>query len=106
LTSWAVDAEAYTLGMRVRDYLGMSWPPMPGGAFTRYQQFPADQRVPIAEVFPAINGFLTFTCEFQGNLHTYDLPMDDQGLAEEFVRLLSRHAGSTLEQFGELRLDY
>jgi hypothetical protein len=79
---------------------------MPGGAFTRCQQFPTDQRAPVAEVFPVMNEFVTFTCEFQGDRHTYDLPMEDQGLAEEFARLLARHVGTTLEQFGELRLDY
>ena len=92
--------------MKIKDFLGTSWPPMPGGAFTWYQDLPTDQRVSVAEVFPVRNEFLTFTCESQGDRHTYDLPMEDQGLAEEFARLLSRHIGTTLEQFGELRLDY
>jgi hypothetical protein len=92
--------------MRLKDYLRTSWPPMPGGSFTRYQEFPVDQRVSVAEVFPSVNAFVTFTCEFRGSRPTYDLPMKDQGLAEEFSRLLSRHIGTTLEQFGELPLDY
>lgn len=92
--------------MRVKDYLGKIWPPMPGGAFTRYQEFPADQGVSVAEVFPVVNECLTFACEFQGNRHTYDLPMGDRELALELARLLSRHVGTTLEQFGDLCLDY
>ena len=79
---------------------------MPGCAFTRYEQFPTGQRVSIAEVFPVMNEFVTFTCEFQGSRHTYNLLMEDQGLADEFAGFLSRHIGTTLEQFGEVRLDY
>lgn len=92
--------------MRVKDYLRTSWPPTPGGTLARYQEFPVDQRVSVAEVFPSVNAFVTFTCEFQGSRPTYDLPMGDPGLAEEFARLLSRHIGDTLEYFGELPLDY
>lgn len=93
--------------MKVRNFPGMvSWPPMPGGAYTSYQAFPTDENVLVTEVFPVMNEFVTFTCEFQGPRHSYDLQMVDVETAREFARLLSRHVGTTLEKFGDFRLDY
>jgi hypothetical protein len=91
--------------MKVKKYFP-SWPPLPGGAFAGYQQFPIDQSLCVDEVYPPLAGCMTFTCRFQESRPTYDVPLGDQPLAEELSRLLSRHQGTTLEQFGELRLDY
>jgi len=93
--------------MVVRDYPGIKdWPPMPGGACALGQAFPLDEDVIITEIFPARNEFVTFTCEFQGAQHTYDLLMTDIRMAEEFVRLMRRHVvGKTLGKFGDFRLD-
>jgi hypothetical protein len=93
--------------MRVRDYPGIKdWPPMPGGAYAKGQVFPLDEKVVITKIFPVVNEFVTFTCEFQGAQHTYDLPMTDLGMAEEFARLMQHHVvGETLEKFGDFRLD-
>ncbi len=95
--------------MLLRDYPGIAlgaWPPLPGGAYTPTQAFPIDERVLVTKVFPLVNEFVTFTCEFQGSQHTYDLQTTDTGMAKEFARLLKRHVGETLEKFGEFRLDY
>lgn len=95
--------------MLLKDYPGIApnaWPPQPGGAFTPYQAFPVDEKVLVTEVFPVVNQFVTFTCEFQGSQHTYDLQTADAETAKEFARLLKRHVGKTLEKFGEFRLDY
>ena len=95
--------------MLLKDYPGIApgaWPPMPGGAYTPSQIFPVDERVLVTEVFPVVNEFVTFTCEFQGSRHTYDLQTTDARMAEEFARLLKRHVAKTVEKFGEFRLDY
>lgn len=87
--------------MKVKDYHGIvPWPPMPGGAYASSESFPVDQKVMVTEVFPAVNEFVTFTCEFHGKQHSYDLHMADRATAEEFVRWLQRHVGQTCEQFG------
>jgi hypothetical protein len=96
------------MGMLLKDYPGIvSWPPQPGGAFNGHvpPPFPVDQKVMVTKVFPVINEFVTFTCNFLGNEHTYDLQMEDKATAEEFARLLVKHVGKTLEQFGEFPLD-
>jgi hypothetical protein len=96
-----------SLMMTVRDYPGIKdWPPTPGGAYAKRQSFPLGENVIITEIFPVRNEFVTFTCEFQGAQHTYDLSMTDIGMAEEFARLMQRHVvGKTLEKFGDFRLD-
>lgn len=95
--------------MLLKDYPGIApfaWPPQPGGAFTPHQAFPFDEKVLVTEVCPVVTQFVTFTCEFQGRQHTYDLQTTDTVTAKEFARLLNRHKGKTLEKFGEFRLDY
>ena len=79
---------------------------MPGGAYAKGQAFPLDDSVVITKIFPVRNAFVTFTCEFQGGQHTYDLSMTDIGMAEEFARLMQRHVvGKTLEKLADFRLD-
>ena len=95
--------------MLLKEYPGIvphAWPPQPGGAFTPGQAFPVDEKVMITRVFPALDEFVTFTCEFRGKQHSYDLQTSDNGMAKELSRLLERHVGKTLEKFGEFRLDY
>ena len=92
--------------MKVKEYPGIaSWPPLPGGAYAGTEPFPLDQTVKITEVFPVVNEFVTFTCEFQGRQHSYDLQMADKPTAKGFAMWLQRHTGKELEQFGEFRLD-
>jgi hypothetical protein len=92
--------------MRVREYPGIvSWPPLPGGAFAGSEPFPLDQTVAIQKVFPVVNEFVTFTCEFAGREHSYDLQMVDMATAEGFAMWLQRHVGKALQQFGEFKLD-
>ena len=52
-----------------------------------------------------VNEFVTFTCEFSGSEHSYDLQMTDKATAEGFAIWLQRHVGKALGQFGEFRLD-
>jgi len=95
--------------MRLRNYPGVvSWPPLPGGAYSGYEEFPLDESaVVISQVFPVVNEFVTFTCEFKGRRHTYDLQVQDEETASELARLLCRrHIGNTLQSLGECRLDY
>ena len=93
--------------MRVRDYPGIvSWPPMPGGAYSPTQAFPIDEDVIITETYPVVDEFVTFTCAFQSSQHTYDLQMTDMATAEEFARLMQNHVvGKTLGKLGDFRLD-
>jgi len=92
--------------MKVKDYPHIvDWPPQPGGTYKRGQAFPLDQNVLITEIFPVINEFVTFTCEFQGDRNTYDMQTENKAFAGEFARLLKPHVGKTLEKFGEFRLD-
>jgi len=106
----ATDNECTVISMMLlKDYPGIApgaWPPSPGGVYAPHQAFPVDEKVLVTEVFPVVNEFVTFTCEFQGNQHTYDLQTTDAEIAKEFARLLKRHVGKTLEKFGEFRLDY
>ena len=92
--------------MKVKNYPGIvSWPPLPGGAFSSNEPFPVDEEVEIFEVFTVINEFVTFTCEFRGGRHTYDLQMVDKATAEGFATWLKKYVGKTIRQFGEFRLD-
>ena len=95
--------------MLLKDYPGIApgaWPPSPGGSYASHQAFPTDEKVRVVQVFPVIDEFVTFTCDFQGNDHTYDLQATDTAMAKEFAHILKRHVGKTLEKFGEFRLDY
>jgi|SRR5271165_4517836 len=93
--------------MKLREYPGIrDWPPMPGGAFLPHEPFPIDETsVVIAEVFPVINEFVTFTCDFNGRPHAYDLQTRDQSTAEGLAFWLTKLIGKTLDKFGEFRLD-
>jgi hypothetical protein len=96
------------MGNLLKDYSGIvSWPPLPGGAFNGHEPppFPVDEKVMATKVFPVMSEFVTFSCEFHGTQHSYDLQMEDKATAEEFARWLEKHVGKTLEQFGEFRLD-
>jgi len=96
----------YNQLMKVKEYPGVvDWPPQPGGPYNRGQAFPVDQKVLITQIFPVVNQFVTFTCEFQNEQHSFDLQLKDKAVAEEFARFLKRHVGKTLEKFGEFRLD-
>ena len=94
--------------MMLRDYKGIvDWPPLPGGAYSSVQPFPADEAsVVLKEVFPVANEFVTFTCIFGGSDHTYDLRTEDEALAGELARWMSQYIGRKLSDFGDFPLDY
>jgi hypothetical protein len=94
--------------VKLKDYPGIvDWPPMPGGAYSPYQQFPTDERsVVVTRVFPVVSEFVTFTCEFSGRQNTYDLQVEDTNTARELGRILSECVGKTLADFGVVPLEY
>jgi len=93
--------------MKLKDYPGIvSWPPMPGGAYSPGQKFPEnDQSVVVTEVFPVVSEYVTFTCEFEGSQHTYDLQVEDIFTAKELARILSENVGKSLDSFGVVPLE-
>ncbi len=94
--------------MRLRDFRGITdWPPLPGGAYSSGQAFPTDEdSVVLKRVFPVMNEFVTFTCEFGGSDHTYDLQTEDEALAGELARWMTLYIGRTLSDFGDFHLDH
>jgi len=94
--------------VKLKDYPGIIlWPPAPGGPYSPYQQFPTDEEsVVVTQVFPVINEFVTFTCEFKGHQHTYDLQVEDIHTAKELARILNECVGKTLDAFGMVPLEY
>jgi len=76
-------------------------------AFSPYQKFPTDEEsVVVTQVFPVINEFVTFTCEFDGHQHAYDLQIEDIHTAKELARILNECVGKTLDAFGAVPLEY
>lgn len=97
----------YSQVMQLHEYPGIAeWPPQPGGAYQRGDEFPMDvSTVVVTKVFPVVNEFVTFTCEFKGRLHTYDLQTADKETAAGLAYWLGQMVGETLDKFGEFQLD-
>jgi hypothetical protein len=93
--------------MRLREFKGITnWPPTPGGSYRRGQAFPTDEdSVVLKKVFPVMNEFVIFTCEFGGYDHTYFLQTEDEALAGELARWMTLHIGRKLSDFGNFPLD-
>lgn len=93
--------------MQVSEYPGIvEWPPMPGGAYARGDEFPMDVSTVVVErVLPVVNEFLTFTCKFKGRSHTYDLRTQDEETAKSLAFWLDKLSGLTLDKFGDFQLD-
>ena len=90
--------------LTVRNYFSDDWPPQPGGPLPRGRKIPSDGTVVIGQAFPVRNGHLTFSCEYDGFPHTYDLPVTDRWREVELYQVLRQHVGKTVDELGSATL--
>jgi hypothetical protein len=86
--------------MKLRDLPG--WPGGPGGAVNRPHNAPTDEQAMLKEVMPSRGALVTFTCEFEGKPHTYDLRVTDASLAASIEKELRENTGRSVMEIGEL----
>jgi hypothetical protein len=94
--------------MRVREHPKiMSWPPTPGGTNTAPQPEAESQAIiKVVHVSSAVDVSVPLSGEFRGNLFTYDVITKEPAFAKRLAKEFSHHVGSTLEQLGNLDIDF
>jgi hypothetical protein len=86
--------------MKVRDLA--EWPPQPGGFYKASYQAPATEQAIVKEVVKSHHNWVTFTCLFGGNDHTYDFEAPDLTSALQVKSVLESNIGKTLFEIGNM----
>ena len=93
--------------MLVRDHPKIvDWPPQPGGTNVTVEHPQSASQAVLKKIRPAISKSFPLTCTFKGNEFTYDVQTKDEPLARRLAAEFSKKIGSTLEQLGELDIDF
>ena len=97
----------YFQNMQIHEFPGIvDWPPLPGGAYQAGDEFPQDvSMVVVAKVYPVVSEYASFSGEFKGRLHSYDVHTVDEETAKRLAFCLEQLIGRTVDKFGDLRLD-
>ncbi len=85
-----------------------SWPPSPGGTNVTAEH-PQSESQPIIKqvhVDSVRDKSIPLSGEFKGNLFTYDVQTEDHAFAVRLATEFSKHIGETLQQFGDLDIDF
>jgi hypothetical protein len=96
--------------MRLREHPGFlnGWLAQPGGPFSRSYAAPLDGGDTLVDVFLqriVAPGHPIVTLR-QGGEHTLDFRLGDEEFGEALVRFLSLNAGRTIDEIGELEVDF
>jgi hypothetical protein len=95
--------------MRVRQHPQVvDWPPGPGGTNVRAESPQAASQAVITEVHicSVLDKAIPLTGQFKGNPFTYDVLTKEHAFARRLAEEFSRHIGCTLEQLGDLNVDF
>jgi hypothetical protein len=95
--------------MKVRNHPTIvAWPPTPGGANVT-AEYPQAESQPImreVHISSVVDKSVPLSGEFKGNLFTYDVLTKDPAFAKRLAAEFSKHIGDTLQQFGDLDIDF
>lgn len=84
------------------------WPPTPGGSNVTAEHPQAESQPIIREVHisSVVGKSVPLSGEFKGNLFTFDVLTKDPAFAKRLAAEFSKHVGDTLQQFGDLDIDF
>ena len=88
--------------MRVRDL--ENWPPGPCGVYKATFVLPSAEQAIIQKVLHTFDIWITFSCEFDGNDHTYDFQAHDNMTPPRLKVILEGNIGKSLFSIGEIEL--
>jgi hypothetical protein len=88
--------------MKVRDL--ENWPPEPSGIYRRTLVLPSAEQATIQKVLHMFDIWITFSCEFEENIHTYDFQTLDNGMPPRLKVILEDNIGKSLSSIGEIEL--
>jgi hypothetical protein len=99
---------AYDSAMKVRDHPKVIWSPSPGGTNVTAEHPQAESQPTIMEVHinSVMDKSIPLSGEFKGNRFTYDVLTKDRAFAKRLAAEFSNHIGETLQQFGDLDIDF
>jgi hypothetical protein len=95
--------------MKVREHSKIvDWPPQSGGANDTAEHPQAESQPVVKEVHISSihDQSVPLTCVFKGNVFTYDVVTKDPVFARRLAAEFSKYVGHTLEQFGNLDIDF
>jgi hypothetical protein len=95
--------------MKVRNHPKIiDWPPQPGGTLAAAERPQAESQPILKEVHinSVVDRSVPLSCEFRRNLFTYDVLTKDGAFARRLATEFSKHLGDTLEQLGNLDIDF
>ena len=95
--------------MKVRNHPKIVvWPPTPGGTNVTAEYPQAESQPIIREVHISsiVDKSVPLSGEFKGKLFTYDVLAKDRAFAKRLAAEFSKHVGETLQQFGDLDVDF
>jgi hypothetical protein len=88
--------------MRVSDL--ENFPPEPCGVYKTTFVLPSAEQAIIDKVLHIYDIWITFSCEFEGNYHTYDLQTDDRMTPPKLKMILENNIGKSLFSIGEIEI--
>jgi hypothetical protein len=88
--------------MRVRDL--ENWPPEPCGVYKRSFVSPSAEQAIIKKVLHMYDIWITFSCEFEGEDHTYDFQTHDKITPPKLKEILENSIGKSLISIGEIEI--
>jgi len=95
--------------MKVRNHPKIvDWPPQPGGTNVRAESPQAELQVIITKVHvgSVVDQSVPLSGEYKRNPFTYDVLTKDRVFTKRLATEFSKHAGETLEKFGDLDVDF
>jgi hypothetical protein len=97
------------LGMKVREHSKiLDWPPQSGGTNGTAEHPQAESQAVVKEVHVSSvqDHSVPLSSTFKGNVFTYDVVTKDPVFARKLAAEFSKYVGHTLEQFGNLDIDF
>lgn len=102
-------SEVTGASMQVRHHPKIrAWPPQPGGTNVTAERPQAESQPTVTEVHvnSVTDKSIPLSCEFKGNLFTYDVQTSDRRFAKELAELFSHNTGCTLSELGDLDISF
>jgi hypothetical protein len=66
----------------------------------------AESQAVLKQVHVVSDKSVPLSCEFKGNVFTYDVQTKDPAFARKLAAEFSQHVGYRLEQLGDLEIDF
>jgi len=97
--------------LRLHPKLRDMWPPEPGGAYQKGGRVPLDLKDVLTQVFyfapvERAKADVSLKTSYEGAYHTRDILLDDPNFARILADRLRKEIGKTIEQIGQLEVDF